>query len=781
MMNKPPFPYFLAILLTVVFTLGGCASRQPYDPLADIFGEAASPAAPEDFDALRAKIHGLANEAVERNKQGDEAGAQERIDAAKVLILTFEGSANQRDKLAAEYDLLLALLDEMIDPDSRAPADLFEVTIPPEPTAEDLAQVEAARSIPSMQRYLSGLPRAARRRVAQQLAYFTRTTSGRKWFQRSLNRSAAYRAEISEVLARYELPAELLGVALIESGFSERAVSHAGASGMWQFMPATGRGYGLQLDGWVDERLDWKAATDAAARYLKGSMELYDGNIELAVASYNTGPGNVNKAVRRAGSHSYWKLHLHRETMAYVPKWIASMIVYYNPKQYGFVVPSDDPQRYDTIRIRGSIELGAIAGAISEHPKQVFALNQALLRKATPPDRPWDVRLPLGSREQLLANLDSLMQDQSVVWVAHRLRRGESLGTLAKLYQVSVERLVSVNKWVSDSLPEAGEVIMVPVAADNEAALARVAKREREAVAAAAAAAKAQAKVGNVKTYRAKTKAVRYKVRRRDTLWSISQRFGVSVDDLRAKNKSKVGRRDRILVGDTLTVSGGRGSSVAAQPDRTHTVRRGDSLGKIAAKHRVSTKALASYNGIKTSTTIYPGTVLKIPTGGRAPERKHTVRRGDSLSKIAAKYHVSTAKLASRNGIKTSTTIYPGMVLKVPGGSGRAAAPVRYHTVARGDTLSGIAKKFGVRYQALAAYNGLTTKTVLRPGQRLKVPPSSYSRAAKPKTIKYKVRPGDTLTKIAGRFGCTIGDLEKWNKIKRTRSLRVGQVLAIRK
>ncbi|MDP8222171.1 MAG: LysM peptidoglycan-binding domain-containing protein [Candidatus Lernaella stagnicola] len=773
-MRRLPF----ALLIVLLVTLAACAPRhQDYDPLADLFNEGRPDAAPQDFDALRAAIHQLANEAVQFSKEDQEEEAQDKIDRAKVLILTFEGSEEQREQLAAEYDLLLALLDEMIDPDSRAGTDVFQLVLPPEPTAEEMAQVEAARSIPNMQRYLRSLPKSARRRVAQQLAYFTRTKSGRQWFQRSLNRSAAYRAHISEVLARYELPAELMGVALIESGFSERAISHAGAAGMWQFMPATARYYGMTLDGWIDQRYDWTTATDAAARYLRDSMKTFNGDIELSVASYNTGAGNVNKAIRRARSQDYWKLRLHSETMAYVPKWIAAMIVYYNPKKYGFHVPPDAPQQVDTIRIRGAIELGSIAGAIGEHPKQIFALNRALIRKATPPDRPWDVRLPKGSREQLLANLDSLMQKESVVWVAHRLRANESLGTLSKMYGVSVERLMNVNTWLNESLPKAGEVIMVPVQTDDEKVLAKVAERERAATAAAKRAAP-PAKQGTVKTYKPKARSLAYKVRRRDTLWSISQRYGVSVKDLRAWNKGKIGPRDRITIGQTLTV---RVPPNAPQsPPRRYTVRRGDTLGEIARRHKVTTKQLATLNDLSTRSTIYPGTVLQIPGSGSAQPSTYKVRSGDTLSGIAGKFGLGTGLLAKHNGMKSNATLYAGKVLKIPGGGSPAAAP-RIHVVKKGDTFSSIASRQGVNYRSLAAYNGMKTSSTLHPGMKLKIPPKSWKPTAKKKSVRYKVRPGDSLTKVARRFGCSVADLERWNNIKRTSSLRVGHVLVIYK
>ncbi len=733
-----------------------------------------TPASVEEFTALRDKIRALAKEAVEMNKKGETLQAQNKIDEARLAILNFEGNDEQRERLAEEYDLLLTLLDDLIEPERRTPSDAVRFILTPDPTAQDIAQVEAARSIGNINRYVKGLNRSAQQRVARQLAVFTRTQRGRDLFQRYLDRSAQYRQYINAVLAKNDLPAELLCVSLIESGFSDSATSHAGAVGLWQFMPATARDYNMQVDRWVDERLDWMKATHAAAAYFKNSMQRYNGNIELSVASYNTGPGNVNKAIRRAGGRlDYWRLKLHPETMDYVPKWIAAMILYYNPRRHGFVVPKDDPPQFDEITIRGSIELETIAQAVGEHPKGLYALNRALIRKATPPDRPWKLRLPAGSRDKLLANLDDLLEKQSVVWIAHRVVKGDSPASIAKMYAAPLERVVSANDLLDRSLPEPGEVIMVPVSPDNRTAMAQLAKneaRERERL-------RRTPPSPGVPSAKPKPKTIVHKVRLRDNLWSIAQRYDVSVGDLRQWNKDAIGAGDQIRPGQSLTIILD-GEAPLAEP-KSYTVKRGDTLSQIATRHGVTTKALGAANNLTAESTIYPGMTLKLPQNANEVSTQpttHIVQRGETLSGIAERYGLTTPTLMKINKISNPRSLRPGQTLLLS-----APKKATVHTVKRGETLSKIAQKYGVSVTALAKENKISSKSTLRVGQQLRIPTGGKSAAEAAEVwISYRVKSGDNLTGIARRFGCSVDELAAWNKIKRTQPLRVGQVLKVK-
>jgi membrane-bound lytic murein transglycosylase D len=582
----------------------------------------------------------------------------------------------------------------------------------------------------------------------------------------------------------------LFYVALIESGFSEGAISRAGAAGMWQFMPATARDYGMTVDRWVDERLDWMRATDSAARYFRDSLGAFDNDIELAVASYNTGVGNVRKAMRRGGKNEFWDLRLHPETMDYVPKWIAAMIACNEPKRFGFVVPDDRPVKCESIAIRGSLDLTSVARAIGETPDTVYDLNRALIRRATPPDRAWNVRLPAGSRDRLLANLDNLMQSSSVVWLARRMEKGETLAAAAERYGLTVEQALAANPTLRDHLPEEGEVVMLPVAADNPQAMAEIQRQEEEQrlLASLGAPSPAAATPGGPPPAKPQPRRVSHKVRLADNLWSIAQRYDVEVEDLREWNKEKIGPGDQIRPGQRLTIwLGGEGRPAE---EAKYTVRRGDTLAKIAAQQGVELKALAAANHITPDSTIYPGAQLRVPGKGQAKPAPaapttHTVGRGETLTSIASRYNVTPTALAASNDLPDPDSLRPGQSLVVPRDNDSPApakpAPRAVHVVKPGETLRKIAGKYGVTTKDLAAANDLNVRDDLRVGQRLEVPGKSGARPSEPpgKWVKVKVRRGDTLASLAGKYGCSIADLEAWNGIKRTQPLKAGQTLRV--
>jgi membrane-bound lytic murein transglycosylase D len=819
-MCVPPRRLLAVFLLTIALACGCAAQSKERRLLQDNLptspaGRPQVAASDQDFLALKEKIRTLTQEAVELTKKGQQKKGEDKIEQARMAILTFQGTDRQREELAEEYDLLLTLLDEIIEPEKRTPNDAVTLMLPPEPTEQEMASVDAAKSIRSLRRYLDHLPPDARRRIARQLAVFTRTDRGRLLFQRYLDRSALYRERIARTLAANKLPAELFYVALIESGFSEVAISRTGAAGLWQFMPATARDYGMQVDRWVDQRLDWIRATDGAAHYFRDSLDAFSGNIELAVASYNTGVGNVRKAMRRGGADNFWDLRLHPETMDYVPKWIAAMILCANASRFGFTVPADAPQKFDAVTVRGSLQLEVVASATGQPPETIAALNRALIRGATPPDRPWALRLPPGSREKLVANLDNLMQSSAVVWVAHRMQKGESLPDVALRFNVTIERLVAANQSLNDHLPDEGEVIMVPAPANNPAALAEIQQQEEEqrllaslqnqspATPARATAAGPEATPEATPEARPAAAAaappanpaprrVVHRVRPNDNLWMIADRYDVDLDDVREWNKDKIGANDEIRPGQRLTIWVG---GEAPPPEAAkYTVRRGDTLGKIATHAGLDLKTLAAFNSLTADSTIYPGMQLKIPAKGQKPAAPatpatYTVSRGDTMAKIAARFGITAEALEAENQLDDPDDLRVGQTLSIPQDANAAAtpepapAPRTVHVVKRGETLAKIAHAYGVTAKDLAAANDLAAGDRVHAGQKLEIPDSSTAppkkTKAKEKWIKYKVRAGDSLRAIADKYGCEIDDLEEWNNIRRSRPIQPGQMLKI--
>lgn len=235
--------------------------------------------------------------------------------------------------------------------------------------------------------------------VKSQVDYLT--TSQRALFQKWLDRSVRYLPLMKEIFREYALPEDLVYLAMIESGFNPHAVSRRRAVGLWQFMRLTGREYGLITDKWIDERKDPVKSTRVAAAYLK---DLYGrfGAWPLALASYNAGPGRVQRALRRSGSYDYWGLratrHFRQETRNYVPQYIAALIIAKNPDVFGFTVPSAGAFQYDEIVVKQSTDLGTIARYVGCSFDDIMELNPELVGRSTPPLNHYVLRVPKGAR-----------------------------------------------------------------------------------------------------------------------------------------------------------------------------------------------------------------------------------------------------------------------------------------------------------------------------------------------------------------------------------------------
>ncbi len=234
--------------------------------------------------------------------------------------------------------------------------------------------------------------------VESQIEYFT--TRGRSVFQSWLNRSARYLSTMKKIFREYNLPEDLVYVAMIESGFNPQAVSPKKAVGCWQFMMATAREYGLNADRWVDERRDPIKSTRAAAAHFKDLYNLF-GSWLMALASYNAGMGTMQGAALRAGSDDFWELSAARfirmETQEYVPRYMAALIIAKNPVAYGFTAPGDKPLEYDEVIVHNSMDLRRIADYTGSSCKDIQELNPELLQLRTPKNR-YVLRIPRGTK-----------------------------------------------------------------------------------------------------------------------------------------------------------------------------------------------------------------------------------------------------------------------------------------------------------------------------------------------------------------------------------------------
>ncbi len=421
-------------------------------------------------------------------------------------------------------------------------------------------------------------------------------------FKKGLERSGQYLPMFKRIFAEAGLPRDLVYFAHVESAYKTTAYSRARAKGIFQFISATGRRYGLRIDYWVDERSDPEKSARASAAYLK---DLYDefGDYYLALAAYNAGEGRVRRAIRRSGSRDFWKIskssrHLRRETRNYVPAILAATMISKDPAKYGFDVAYQDVLQYDTVQVEGAADLRVLAKCAGTDFDTMRRLNPMLRRYQTPPGATTDVRVPVGAAEQTLLALAEVPRNERVLYARHRVRQGDTLGKLARQYGVSVRAIQDTNRMGRSTMIRVGRTLVIPT----------VATRDYPGASAVAA---ADVIEGEVVTYR---------VRRGDTLSRIARRYGTSAKAIASASgislhsTLSIGQRLKVVPGVRSSAQAARiaqGGSPGSQPS-TYVVRRGDSLWKIAQRSQTTVAKLCRLNGISANAVLHPGTRLRL-------------------------------------------------------------------------------------------------------------------------------------------------------------------------
>ncbi len=300
----------------------------------------------------------------------------------------------------------------------------------------------------------------------------------RERFGMWISRSGRYLPMIQRIFRERGLPEELAYTAMIESGFSPRAVSRVGAKGMWQFMEATGRRYGLVINRWLDERLDPVKSTMAAAEYLGDLYGLF-GHWFLAQAGYNAGEARVGRAIQRARTSDFWALtqtrHLPDETKLFVPQILAAAVITRAPTRYGFDVTLESPLAYDEVTTRRALDFDTIAGLAGVSAEQIRDLNPALLARITPPFGSYTLRLPSGTGPRFDAALQAAPPSSLPTWVVHQIGRNQSLAEIARRYRVTTQRLSELNHLPGGRLRGIRELIVPAVAGPSALAVATAA------------------------------------------------------------------------------------------------------------------------------------------------------------------------------------------------------------------------------------------------------------------------------------------------------------------
>ncbi len=427
-----------------------------------------------------------------------------------------------------------------------------------------------------------------------------------KYIERVLRRADPFIYYILEEAEKRNLPTELVLLPIVESAFLPFAYSHGRAAGIWQFIPSTGRSYGLKQNWWYDGRRDIYASTQAALNYLERLNKQFDGDWMLALAAYNSGSGTVRRAInknKRLGKPTdFWHLKLPKETRAYVPKLLALKEIITYPEKYSISLRCiSDAPGFKQVETKAQIDLALAAELAEIDLETLYKYNPAFNRWATDPDGPHSLILPVHSAEKFEENYSALPIEEHLKWSRHKIKSGETLSHIAIKYNTSIEHLRKVNSIRGNSIRQ-GKYLVIPLASKNKNSYAL----------------------------------------------SSPQRLKSIQSKQRGSGKTKI----------------------------NHIVQSGESFWEIARDYHVDMHRLAKWNGMAIKDPLRKGQKLVVWTKGRNNNKKthnpnstvrsihYTVRNGDSLSRIANKYHVSVNDLHRWNTIK-GKYLKPGQRLKL--------------------------------------------------------------------------------------------------------------------
>ena len=274
---------------------------------------------------------------------------------------------------------------------------------------------------------------------------------GRTTMESGLRRSGQFMRLARKIFAEEGVPLDVTWLGQVESSWKVKAVSWASASGLWQFVPSTGRRFNLRQNAYIDERNSIEQSTRASAKYLKWLADRYNGNWELAMAAYNTGEGNVDRAISRAGSNNFWMIYpyIAQETRNYVPNILAVILIAKNPEKYGFKgIKADAPWSYDVVRVPSATSLQLVADATDTSLDFIRSLNPELKRDITPRGDTYDVRVPAGRSKQFASLLQRIAPERRETARIISVAPGEDLQSVANRTGVNVAQLQAMNTGV---------------------------------------------------------------------------------------------------------------------------------------------------------------------------------------------------------------------------------------------------------------------------------------------------------------------------------------------
>ncbi len=489
----------------------------------------------------------------------------------------------------------------------------------------------------------------------------------RDWLEGSLGRAARLQPRFQAILAEMGLPRVLSYLPMVESGFRPRATSIMAAGGYWQFIPSTARHFGLTLDRWVDERRDPEISTRAAGRYLKQLHASFH-DWPLALMAYNSGGGRVRGILRRLGTRDYHEVvrsvRTPAETAGYVAGFVAAVQIALDPGRYGVTPPAAPAPAPETtvVKVRGSVDLAYAARAMEVEESLLHRLNPALLQACTPPQESgYPLRVPALAAEALRAQLADNPKTLYTRWTTHRVRRGEALGSIARRYHVPMEDLARFNRLRDPRLIRAGAELVIPIPEGHPLPKATKRRRHRRPP-------RFQDYRRITYTVRSGDSLWRIASRYGTSAGSVRKWNGLLRRELlhpgdqltlyvpkgtKPRPARRTRKARRIAAGEPLP------------PD--YRVVAGDSLWSIAQRYRLTVETLATWNGLPAKATLHPGQVLRLK---QRPFLFHHVRRGESLWTIARRYNTTVQDLRRHNRLGKGGVIHPGDKLKIPTANG---------------------------------------------------------------------------------------------------------------
>src|SRR5579871_2294704 len=504
------------------------AAQEPAKPPAPDTEKAAAPdsapaqASPTDVGDLLMRVENEYQSGMQAYHAGQKDAAKEHFDRAFNALLDSNLDIRSDDRLEQEFDRIVDGINQLdiggLAADSEAQSDAQKSEPAPIDETNEIAPSADARVKAKAQAEIkhtrSDLPLMMTDQVAGYISYFS--NRGRGPFERAFARSGRYRELMLPILKQEGVPQDLIYLAQAESGFHPLAVSRVGARGIWQFMASRARGYGLSHNMWVDDRQDPVKSTRAAAQHLKDLYAQF-GDWYLAMAAYNSGPGAVQAAVKRTGYADFWELYrrnvLPKETRNYVPIILAVTIMAKNPAQYGLDHREKArPRTYDTVKIDYPVDLRLVAECVDASVSDLQDLNPSLLRMTTPPDEPFDLHLPTGTKERYLSAITAIPPDMRVWWRYHKVAPGDTLASVASAFHTSRQAIVQANNLDGDNDLKAESELIIPVAPGKHPA-------------------------DEVASY--SHRATTYRVRRGDTVETVAENFGVPPAMVRRWNHLK--------------------------------------------------------------------------------------------------------------------------------------------------------------------------------------------------------------------------------------------------